>query len=60
MKTQFLKTRILRRSELKQINGGIGPLNPCNVLCPGGGVVSTRPGIGDVCNSDRSVCCICY
>ncbi|PWN69253.1 hypothetical protein C1631_014430 [Chryseobacterium phosphatilyticum] len=61
MKTNFLKMRALNRSELKQVDGGIKALNPCNVLCgPGGGVISTRPGIGDACNSDRSVCCICY
>nr|WP_315029713.1 hypothetical protein [uncultured Chryseobacterium sp.] len=61
MKTNSLKKTALNRAELKQINGGIAPLNPCNILCgPGGGVISTRPGIGDACNSDRSVCCICY
>ncbi|MET3037023.1 hypothetical protein ABXT08_13015 [Chryseobacterium sp. NRRL B-14859] len=61
MKKDFLKTRNLNRSELRQINGGVVALPACTILCgPAGGVISTKPGIGDVCNSDRSICCICY
>ncbi|REC46468.1 hypothetical protein [Chryseobacterium pennipullorum] len=60
MKKTILKSKNLNRTELRQINGGIA-INPCSILCgPGGGVISTRPGIGDACNPDRSVCCICY
>ncbi|NIF06394.1 hypothetical protein F3J23_13180 [Chryseobacterium sp. Tr-659] len=61
MKTYFLKTKKLNRSELKDVNGGVASINQCNFLCgAAGGVVSIRPGVGDVCNADRSVCCICY
>ncbi|MCL8537500.1 hypothetical protein M9991_11565 [Chryseobacterium gallinarum] len=60
MKKDFLKTKNLNRSTLKQINGGI-LIPACTILCgPGGGVISTKPGVGDACNPDRSVCCICY
>lgn len=62
MKKDFLKTKNLKRSALKEIRGaGKVPVANCFTLCgPGGGVISNRPGIGDACNPDRSVCCICY
>ncbi|MDR6465192.1 hypothetical protein [Chryseobacterium sediminis] len=61
MKTNFSKTKKLSRSELKEVSGGIALIPPCSILCgPAGGVISTRPGIGDACNADRSICCICY
>ncbi|WP_080778703.1 hypothetical protein [Chryseobacterium phocaeense] len=60
MKKNFLKTKRLNRSALKEINGGVR-IPTCSILCgPAGGVISNRPGIGDACNPDRSICCICY
>ncbi|KFF26341.1 hypothetical protein [Chryseobacterium vrystaatense] len=62
MTKNFLKSKNLNRSALKQISGGGKvPVVNCNSLCgPGGGVISNRPGVGDACNPDRSICCICY
>ncbi|PQA95153.1 hypothetical protein B0A69_06825 [Chryseobacterium shigense] len=62
MKKDFLKTKNLSRSALKEISGGVKiPVVNCLTLCgPGGGVISNRPGIGDACNPDRTICCICY
>ncbi|WP_223607498.1 hypothetical protein [Chryseobacterium sp. OSA05B] len=62
MKTSFLKTKNLKRSALKEINGGVRPpIVNCFTLCgPGGGVISNTPGVGDACSPDRKVCCICY
>ncbi|MDQ0780939.1 hypothetical protein [Chryseobacterium sp. W4I1] len=62
MTKDLLTTKNLNRSALKQISGSgkIPPVN-CFTLCgPGGGVISNRPGIGDACNPDRTICCICY
>ena len=61
MKTNFLKTKNLNRSELKKINGGRRPpVANCFTLCgPAGGVISNTPGVGDVCSPDRKICCIC-
>ncbi|PTT28002.1 hypothetical protein DBR28_17070 [Chryseobacterium sp. HMWF028] len=61
MINNFFKTKNLNRSALKEISGGgkILPVN-CNTLCgPVGGVISNTPGVGDVCSSDRKICCIC-
>ncbi|WP_131368689.1 hypothetical protein [Chryseobacterium luteum] len=62
MTTKFLKTKNLNRSALKKINGaGKVLVVNCFTLCgPGGGVISNRPGMGDACNPDRSICCVCY
>ena len=61
MKTNFSKTKKLNRSELKEVNGGVASLPVCSILCgPAGGVISNTPGVGDVCTSDRKICCICY
>lgn len=61
MKKNFLKTKKLNRSALKEISGGAARIPVCSILCgPAGGVISNRPGIGDACNPDRSICCICY
>ncbi|KMQ63155.1 hypothetical protein ACM46_14555 [Chryseobacterium angstadtii] len=62
MTKNFLKTKILNRSALKEINGGtkVLPVN-CFTLCgPAGGVISNKPGRGDACNPDRSICCFCH
>lgn len=54
------KIKSLSRANLKEINGGIGPVANCNFLCGGaGGVVSNNPGMGDVCTPDRKLCCFC-
>ena len=62
MNKNLLKTKNLNRSALKEINGGarFPPVN-CFTLCGGaGGVISGTPGVGDACNKDRTICCICY
>ncbi|HCA06428.1 MAG TPA: hypothetical protein DEO71_04470 [Chryseobacterium sp.] len=62
MTKDFLKTKNLTRSALKEIIGGVRPpIVNCFTLCgPGGGVISNTPGVGDACSPDRKVCCICY
>ncbi|NML70911.1 hypothetical protein HHL23_14070 [Chryseobacterium sp. RP-3-3] len=62
MKKDFLKTKNLNRSALKEIVGaGKVPVVNCFTLCgPGGGVISNTPGVGDACSPDRKICCICY
>ena len=62
MTKDFLKTKNLTRSALKEITGGVRPpIVNCFTLCgPGGGVISNTPGVGDACSPDRKVCCICY
>jgi len=57
----LLRTKNLKRSALKKINGGIRPVVNCYTLCgPAGGVMSNTPGVGDACTPDRILCCICY
>lgn len=62
MTKDFLKTKNLNRSALKAISGGGKvPVVNCFTLCgSGGGVISNTPGVGDACNPDRTICCICY
>lgn len=62
MKKDFLKTKQLNRSALKEITGADKvPVVNCFTLCgPGGGVISNTPGVGDACTPDRKICCICY
>ena len=51
----------LSRVALKTIKGSerVLPVN-CYTLCgEAGGVISTRPGVGDMCNSERTICCYC-